>query len=142
MKLKNSRIAALRNHLGLNQTKFAQRIGVTSQLVNKIEAGNTPLSETNIRLICFTFGVNEAWLRDGTGDMMNDEALLSGWEKRLVELFRKLSPKARELLVEYAEKLLADERALRGENQAASIIAEMPEDSEKGGNPIHGKKRG
>jgi transcriptional regulator with XRE-family HTH domain len=115
MEVKNNRISVLRKHLDLNQSEFARKLGVTSTLINKIEAGKTPLTETNIRLICFTFGVNEAWLRDGTGDMMNEEALLSDWEKRLLELFRKLSPRARELLIEYADKLGSDERALRGE---------------------------
>jgi transcriptional regulator with XRE-family HTH domain len=140
--MNGKRIFEIRKKLGLTQSEFAERVGLSHTTISTTEANKTPLTKSNIRLICLTFGVNEAWLRDGTGDMMNDEALFSDWEKRLVELFRKLSPKARELLVEYAEKLLADERALRGENQAASVIAETPEDSEKGGNPIHGKKRG
>jgi transcriptional regulator with XRE-family HTH domain len=111
----NSRVIELRNHLGLKQTHFAQRIGVTSTLINKIETGSAKVTEANIRLICFTFKVNEEWLREGKGGMMNDEALLSEWERRLLALFRQLSPKARELLIEYAEKLASDEAALRGE---------------------------
>ena len=115
MEPSNIRISELRKNLKLNQTEFAKKIGVTSQLINMLEAGKTKISETNIRLICLTFGVNETWLRDGTGDMMDEEALYSDREKRLLALFRKLSPRAQDMLIEYAEKLLADEAALRGD---------------------------
>jgi transcriptional regulator with XRE-family HTH domain len=114
----NSRIAKLRNHLGMNQSQFARKLGVTSTLINKVEAMKSPLTDTNIRLICFTFGVSEAWLRDGKGDMMDDEALLSDQERQLLDFFRKLSAKARILVVQYLEKVLSDEAALRGEAEA------------------------
>jgi transcriptional regulator with XRE-family HTH domain len=111
----NSRLTALRKHLGLNQTKFAQKIGVTSQHVSMFEAGKANFSETTIHLICLTFGVQEEWLREGKGEMINDEALLSEREKHLLDLFGRLSPRAREMLIEYADKLVSDERTLRGE---------------------------
>jgi transcriptional regulator with XRE-family HTH domain len=111
----NNRIIKLRHYLGLKQTQFAQKIGVTSTLINKIEAGKTKVTESNIRLICFTFKVNEEWLREGKGEMLDEETLLSEWEKRLLALFKQLSPKAKEIFIEYADKLIADEQALREE---------------------------
>jgi transcriptional regulator with XRE-family HTH domain len=107
MEATNNRITVLRKHLGINQSEFARKIGVTSQLVNKIEAGNAKLSEANIRLICFTFKVNEKWLREGKGEMRDDEALLSEYERRLLGLFRRLSPGAQKAFIEYVEKLVA-----------------------------------
>ena len=101
----NDRIVEIRKFKGLNQTEFAKKLGFTQSNLSSIELGKTPLTEANIRLICFTFGVNETWLREGKGDMMDDEALLSDYEKRLMTLFRALSPRAREMLIEYAEKL-------------------------------------
>jgi hypothetical protein len=47
--------------------------------------------------------------------MFDNEALLSEYEKRLLDFFGRLSPTAQKLLVEYAQKLLPDEQALRGE---------------------------
>jgi transcriptional regulator with XRE-family HTH domain len=108
------RVTTLRIELGLKQTEFAAKIGVTSSLISRIEKGETPLTEANIRLICFTFKVNEEWLRGGKGEMLDDEALLSDWQKQLLDLFRRLSPTAQDFLIEYAEKLLSDEHALRG----------------------------
>jgi transcriptional regulator with XRE-family HTH domain len=153
METVDSRIKAIRSHLGLNQSKFAQKIGVTSQLINKIESGTAKLTETIIRLICFTFGVREAWLRDGEGDMMDNEALLSDQERQLLAFFRELSPMARKMLIEYAQKLVSDEKALRGGTEAAQNAPEgatrpleaphgvKPEES-TGINPIHNKNRG
>jgi transcriptional regulator with XRE-family HTH domain len=117
------RIAALRKELGLNQTKFAERMGVTSQFVSMAEAGKSKFTEANIRLISLTFGVRKDWLEKGEGSMMDDEAALSDKERRLLALFRQLSPRAREILIEYAEKILSDEKILRNE---------PPEEEEKG----------
>jgi len=110
----NSRIIELRKKLGLKQVQFAEKIGVTSQFVSTVEAGKSKYTESNIRLICLTFGVNEEWLRYGTGEMMDDEALLTEQERRLLSPFRQLSPLARKMLLEYADKLISDETALRG----------------------------
>jgi transcriptional regulator with XRE-family HTH domain len=114
MKPINSRITALRKYLGFNQTQFAKELGVTSAAISAIELGKANIPETNIRLICFTFKVNEVWLRDGVGEMMDDEAALTEYEKRLLAVFRELSPLARKMLIEYADKLISDEEALRG----------------------------
>jgi transcriptional regulator with XRE-family HTH domain len=116
----NNRITALRKHLELNQTKFAQKIGVTSQHVSMFEAGRARFSETTISLICLTFNVREEWLREGKGDMMDDEAQLSDQERQLLALFRELSPQARKMLIEYAQKLVSDEKALRGESEEST----------------------
>jgi hypothetical protein len=47
--------------------------------------------------------------------MYDEEARLAAGEKRLLEVYRQLSPAARRMLIEYAEKLADDERELRGE---------------------------
>ena len=110
----NKRVIEIRKAMGLNQIEFAQKLGFTQANLSSIELGKTPLTETNINLICLSFGVRQEWLRHGNGEMLDNEALLSGQERRLLALFRELSPRARELLIEYAEKLIADEAALMG----------------------------
>jgi transcriptional regulator with XRE-family HTH domain len=109
----NKRLEELLIHLNLNQSEFAKKIGVSSGLINKIVAGTVAISETNTRLICLTFGVNEEWLRYGTGEMLNKERL-SEHERRLLVLFQALSPLARRMLIEYGEKLVNDESMIRG----------------------------
>jgi hypothetical protein len=56
----------------------------------------------------------------GKGDMLDDEALLSERQKRLLALFRQLSPKAQQIIIDYVDKVLSDERALRGEAPEAA----------------------
>ena len=115
------RIIKLRKEIGLKQAEFGEKLGLTNSAISMIELSKSPVTEANIRLICFTFGVKEEWLRDGIGEMFDAEALLSEKEKRLLALFRQLSPKAQEMLIEYAEKLLSDEAALKGNDSVKAI---------------------
>jgi transcriptional regulator with XRE-family HTH domain len=108
------RLRQIRKVLGLSQAEFGKKIGMSNVAVSYMELGRTALSEQNIRLICLSFGVREEWFRTGRGDMLDEEAALSAGEKRLIEVFRRLSPAARRMLIEYGEKLLADEREIRG----------------------------
>jgi transcriptional regulator with XRE-family HTH domain len=117
------RLKKLRKTLGITQGEFGKKIGMSDVAISYMESGRTALSKQNIRLICLTFGVREDWLENGNGDMMNDEAVLSDKERRLLALFRQLSPRAREILIEYAENILSDEKKLRHE---------PPEEEEKG----------
>ena len=41
-------------------------------------------------------------------------------ERRLLDLFRRLSAKARILVIEYLEKVVSDEAALRGETEEST----------------------
>lgn len=72
------RVKELRKHLGLTLEKFGERLGVQKSAVSKIERGETYLTETNIKLICREFSINEEWLRTGSGEMripVEDEAV-------------------------------------------------------------------
>jgi transcriptional regulator with XRE-family HTH domain len=125
----NKRVVQIRKSNKLSQSEFAKKLGFTQSNLSLIELGKIPLTKTNIRLICLTFGVREEWLRTGGGAMFDHEAMISDKEKRLLELFRQLSETAQDMLIEYAEKLKADERALRQEaqKQAAGGVALSPE---------------
>ena len=109
------RLKILRKSLDLTQGEFGEKIGMSDVAISHMESGRNAISDQNAKLISLTFGCREEWLKEGTGDMMDDESLLSERERRLLGLFRKLSPRAREMLIEYAEKLISDEETLRGE---------------------------
>ena len=99
-----NRVNELRKSLKLKQIEFAERLGLTSAAISAIELGKAPLTEANIRLISLTFGIREEWLRDGTGEMMDDEAQLTERERQLLAFFRELSPSAQGLAIEYARE--------------------------------------
>jgi transcriptional regulator with XRE-family HTH domain len=125
------RLKLLRKSQNLTQCEFGKRIGMSDVAISYMESGRTALSEQNVKLICLTFRVREEWLRHGTGEMLEEEAQLSGDDQELLGLFHSLSPRARKLLIEYAAKLIADAQALREEVLSA----------EKWVNPIHSMKR-
>lgn len=94
-----ARIKELRNTLKLNQTDFANRVGIKQSSLSDIENKKTEtVDERTIRLVCSEFGVNETWLRDGKGEIFRSES----------DLLKLLGPKLdgldemdRKILIEY-----------------------------------------
>lgn len=68
------RIKYLRKSMGLTQTEFGRRLGVTTSAISGYELGTISPSDAIIRSICREFGVREEWLRDGAGAMKASEA--------------------------------------------------------------------
>lgn len=65
----NQRIKKLRKVLDLTQQEFAERIGSVQNTITGYETGRRGPSNQVVTLICREFGVNEAWLRTGEGEM-------------------------------------------------------------------------
>lgn len=65
----NNRMKLLRNELGLNQDTFGNKINLTKFAISNYENGRTGIPDRVINDICREFGVNEEWIRDGTGEM-------------------------------------------------------------------------
>ena len=114
------RIKALRKALSLNQTDFGSKIGVKQSAVAAYESGSRTPLDSVIVSICREFGVREAWLRTGEGEMFVQDtqseqvaAFLADltkddsdtFKKRFVEMLAGLSPADWELLERMAEKL-------------------------------------
>lgn len=71
----NERLKKLRKTLGLSQENFGKRIGVTKTAISRAEAGLNSISHMSIKSICREFGVNEEWLRTGSGNMFEEMSL-------------------------------------------------------------------
>lgn len=114
------RIKKLRKKLDLTQKEFAEKIGTSQNVLANYEIGRRNPSSSVINNICKTFNVNEEWLRNGTGDMLQPISreteienavrnLLSGesdsFKSRLVSLLAGLSPSDWERLEIEAKKL-------------------------------------
>lgn len=81
-----SRIKELRNSLDLTQQKFADRLGIHRGAIANYELERNVPIDAVISLICREFNVREAWLRDGTGEMLE----VKPRAEELGELVRKL----------------------------------------------------
>lgn len=63
------RIKQIRKEVNLNQSDFAEKIGVKQSAVAGYESGNREPLDVVIKNICRNFSVNEDWLRNGIGEM-------------------------------------------------------------------------
>ncbi len=65
------RIKKVRQAKSLTQQEFADRISVKRNTVATYEMGRSTPNDSALSLICREFHVNEAWLREGTGEMFS-----------------------------------------------------------------------
>jgi transcriptional regulator with XRE-family HTH domain len=103
----NKRLRELRKTLKMTQAAFAAKLEMVQNSYSKIETGENALTEKNICLICLMYGVNELWLRTGEGDMFNPLAKPEADdEKKLLELFRSLSPEMKAFVLRKVREYL------------------------------------
>ena len=69
----NERIKQVRKAKGLTQEKFGEPLGLKRAAISLIESGASAVTNQVRRSICREFGVREAWLQDGTGEMFINE---------------------------------------------------------------------
>mgnify|MGYP001063840327 CR=1 len=67
------RLKTLRKTLHLTQQDFADRIGVKRNSFANYETGRNIPIDAIIVSICREFHVNERWLREGTGEMFQEQ---------------------------------------------------------------------
>lgn len=65
----NKRIKELRIVLGLNQTDFAESIGVTRGVIANIELGRVKPREGILNMLMKIYDVNKNWLLNNEGNM-------------------------------------------------------------------------
>ena len=116
----NERIKKILEELGLKKVEFAERLHISRPYASELCSGAKSPSDRTISDICREFGVREAWLRTGEGEMFVQDtqseqvaAFLADltkddsdtFKKRFVEMLAGLSPADWELLERMAEKL-------------------------------------
>jgi transcriptional regulator with XRE-family HTH domain len=100
------RIIQVRKSLGLNQTKFAEKSGMSRNFVNRMENGEFQPSDRTISDVCRRLNINENWLRTGEGEMKSqtEDEYMKMWvdlvtnddeTKKAIMAFYKLSPNQR-----------------------------------------------
>jgi transcriptional regulator with XRE-family HTH domain len=105
----NRRILEVRRELGLNQKEFAERIKVSRGYTGVLEATNREINDRIIELVCVNCGVNEKWLREGTGKMFKDkhnprlDKVMRNFEK-LDDYLQEYVIKQLDILLECQEK--------------------------------------
>lgn len=104
-----SRTKELRKALGLTQQEFADRLGITRAAVSKYDIDATDPSDAVISLICREFNVREAWLRDGTGDMLEQRTRREDIALYLGKVSSGKASELEELILDLMAETTADE---------------------------------
>ena len=73
--LLQDRIKQIREHFGLSQAHFAQKINKSPGFISLVETGRSNVSDDTIKSICSAFSINESWLRNGEGEMTSQAAV-------------------------------------------------------------------
>lgn len=117
----NRRIKKIRENKKLTQADFGKKIGSARNTIANYETGNRTPSNSVITSICREFGVNEEWLRTGTGEMYTtpeDETanIVSDLLEEsnpfydiilgITKTYQQLDPKSQEVLQNFSQNLL------------------------------------
>ena len=65
----NERVIRVIDSLGITRAEFADKLNLSRAAVTKFCKGSIALSDRTIADICRVFGISEAWLREGRGEM-------------------------------------------------------------------------
>ena len=106
-----------RKALNLTQIEFGDKVGISQGHLTSIESGKRTVTDKSVIAICATFGINEEWLRTGTGEMFiaSDSTIVSqlaseygldAFEKVLIEGFLKMKPEERAVIKTYVRNLI------------------------------------
>ncbi|MCL2763343.1 MAG: helix-turn-helix transcriptional regulator [Treponema sp.] len=106
----NQRIKILRKSLNLTQKEFAQKIAVSTSFQTLIELEQKKVLDRHIKLIVSVFGVNEAWLRTGEGEMLAKDVTPDYKIAETVDIFKQLNPFFQDFILDQLHKLLEYEQ--------------------------------
>lgn len=144
------RIRQLRKqHLNMTQKEFGAILGVSRSVINNIESNALAKPEQKlslVKLMCKEFGINEAWIIDGTEPMItpksNDvlDALakeydLSQSDYAVVEKFINAKPEKRKVLIELVKNMAAAIEGIEASGELTDILG-TPEELEKHYPPV------
>ncbi len=73
----NDRIKYIRKEKGMSQKQLSEHLGLTQGGVSYLEQPSSAVSDQTIKTLCIVFGVREDWLRDGTGEIFQEEETFS-----------------------------------------------------------------
>lgn len=134
------RVKEIRKSLNLTLEKFGEPLGVGKTAISNIERNMRNLTEQMLKAICREYGVNEEWLKNGTGEMFIpvdefslDEFIknkkMSDLEAEILKTYFELDPKLRKSLLAHFQKHFIPRNDF-------SDIPDTPEELEKRFPPV------
>lgn len=148
----NERVRELRKALNLTQNEFGDRVRVSQGHLTSVETGARAVTDKFVKLLHLEFGVSEAWLLNGEGEMFEShddefgsiarQLNLSAAQLRLVRLVYEMPPEYQDMVLDLARKLVADEEAESDYDRTIRIAsAALDEHDRQRVEPRDGEKR-
>ena len=146
----NERIKYLRKDvLKMNQTDFAEAIGMKQRGASYIEQSGAGVTDKTIKTICLVFNLNEDWLRNGIEPMyiqaptfsLDDFVRQRGGTELEIDIMKayfELEPDTRAMLIQHFKERLTASRAepseMTVEEAEAAYIKSRSKIAQKAGN--------
>jgi transcriptional regulator with XRE-family HTH domain len=100
----NNRVVQIRKALEYSQSEFAKGLKLSRSFQGGIEANHRRVNDRLIHMICLTYGVSEAWLKTGAGEMF-DAAKPDPRLERIIRNFNSLDPTLQDYVIKHLDWL-------------------------------------
>ena len=112
-----NRVIEVRKNEELNQSQFAERLGLKRTIISLCENGKRYFSERTLKDIAIEFHVNLEWLKTGEGNMYDGEtenvilnALQSEYnlddiDIEIIQTYMKMAPLERQVFKDFIKKI-------------------------------------
>jgi transcriptional regulator with XRE-family HTH domain len=121
----NERLKAVRTALDLSQRDFTKGIYTSQSYYARIENGKMEINDRLIELICYKYGVNREYLKEGTGEMFS-EIPTDVKIDQLYQIFTELNPLFQDYLIIQAKELMKVQDK-QGESKTAKNLTILSE---------------
>jgi len=101
---RSRRLLELRKALCLTQKEFGEKIHISKGYITSLEKNRQQLNDRIIKLLSDTYGVNDEWLKYGTGAMFFDPE--KGKITEITALFNQLNPDFQNFIIAQMKILL------------------------------------
>ncbi|WDQ30454.1 helix-turn-helix transcriptional regulator [Paenibacillus marchantiae] len=101
----HNRIKAIRKYLGLSQSVFGERLGVSRDVISNIEYNRVQPKELFIKHLCERYSVNEKWLLLGEGEMILVGESNSKEIEEVITLFNQLQPVFKDYILDQMKRV-------------------------------------
>jgi transcriptional regulator with XRE-family HTH domain len=109
----NERLKAVRTALKLSQRDFSKGIYTAQSVYARMETGENKVNNRVIALVCYTYGVNEDFLREGKPPLFSDTPDIK--IENLYKIFNELNPLFQDYLIIQAKELMKVQNQQGGE---------------------------
>jgi transcriptional regulator with XRE-family HTH domain len=125
----NERLKAVRTALKLSQRDFSKGIYTAQSVYARMETGENKVNNRVIALVCYTYGVNEDFLREGKPPLFSDTPDIK--IENLYKIFNELNPLFQDYLIIQAKELMKVQNRQEGEKSNCQIFDNSVEGGKK-----------